>query len=218
MSAETGLFFGYCRVSTEEQADSRNGLEAQRAAIDAEVKRRGWTVEHYADEGVSGKYINGNLREVLQLLASGQGDGLIVAKLDRLARSVVHAANIIEGAQAQGWSLVVLDLSLDLTTAAGRMMARTVVNFAEYERELISERTKAGLAAKKQRGEPIGRPRLAKPAVVRRIVHARETGLSFAKIATALAGDGILSPAGRPTWQSSTVRRIFQSATPSEEN
>lgn len=168
MSAETGLFFGYCRVSTEEQADSRNGLEAQRAAIDAEVGRRGWTVEHYADEGVSGKYINGDLREVLQLLASGQGEGLIVAKLDRLARSVVHAANIIENAQAQGWSLVVLDLSLDLTTAAGRLMARTVVNFAEYERELISERTKAGLAAKKQRGEPIGRPRLAKPAVVRR--------------------------------------------------
>ena len=83
-TADHRLFFGYCRVSTEEQADSRNGLEAQRAAIDAEPKRRDWTVEHYADEGASGKYINGNLREVLQLLASGQGDGLIVAKLDRL--------------------------------------------------------------------------------------------------------------------------------------
>ncbi|WP_342751302.1 recombinase family protein [Mycolicibacterium hodleri] len=66
-----------------------------------------------------------------------------------------------------------LDLSLDLTTAAGRMMARTVVNFAEYERKLISERTKAGLAAKKARGESIGRPRLAKPGVVRRIVMYR---------------------------------------------
>ena len=155
------LFFGYTWVSTEEQADKRNGLEAQRAAIDAEAERRGWDVEHYADEGASGNYINGNLREVLHLLASGQGDGLIVARLDRLARSVVDAANIIEDAQTQGWSLVVLDLSLDLTTAAGRMMARTVVSFAEYERELISERTKAGLAAKKRRGEPIGRPRLA---------------------------------------------------------
>src|SRR3954466_3754070 len=108
------LLFGYSRVSTEEQADSRNGLEAQRAAIDAEAERRGWAVEHYADEGASGKYINGGLREVLQLLASGQGDGLIVAKLDRLARSVVHAANIIQDAQDQGWSLVVLDINLDL--------------------------------------------------------------------------------------------------------
>jgi DNA invertase Pin-like site-specific DNA recombinase len=213
MGTADRLFFGYARCSTEEQADSRNGLEAQRAAIDAEAKRRGWAVEHYADEGASGKYINGNLRHVLHFLASGQGDGLIVAKLDRLARSVVHAANIIESAQAQGWSLVVLDLNLDLTTAAGRMMARTVVNFAEYERELISERTKAGLAAKKRRGEPIGRPRLAKPGVVRRIVLDRNTGLSFGAIAKALEAEGILSPAGRPTWQTSTVRRIYQSAT-----
>ena len=156
---ESKLFFGYSRVSTDEQAGSRNGLEAQRSAIDAEAARRGWTVEHYADEGVSGRYINAHLQQALQLLASGQGDGLIVAKLDRLARSIVHAANIIDAAQAQGWSLVVLDINLDLSTAAGRMMARTVVNFAEYERELISERTKAGLAAKKARGERIGRPK-----------------------------------------------------------
>ena len=58
------------------------------------------------------------------------------------------------------------------------MMARTVVSFAEYERELISERTKAGLAAKKRRGEPIGRPRLAQPGVVRRIVMDRNAGLT----------------------------------------
>lgn len=216
-NADDAVFFAYSRVSTEEQAESRNGLEAQRSTMDAEAERRGWTVEHYADEGASGKYINTNLQEVLQLLASGQGDGLIVAKLDRLARSVVHAANIIEDAQRQGWSLVVLDLNLDLTTAAGRMMARTVVNFAEYERELISERTKAGLAAKKARNEPIGRPRLAKPGVVRRIVMDRNAGLSFAKIATALEAEGILSPAGRSNWQSSTVRRIYQSATAAAE-
>lgn len=140
----------------------------------------------------------------------------MVAKLDRLARSVVHAANIIESAEAQSWSLVVLDLNLDLSTAAGRMMARTVVNFAEYERELISERTKAGLAAKRARGERLGRPRVAPAAVVRRIVQARNTGLSFAKVAAALESDGILSPLGNPTWQVSTVRRIYASATASE--
>jgi DNA invertase Pin-like site-specific DNA recombinase len=216
-NADEKLFFGYTRCSTQEQAESRNGLESQRSAIDAEADRRGWGVEHFADEGGSGKNINLNLREVLQLLASGQGDGLIVAKLDRLARSVVHAANIIENAEKQGWSLVVLDLSLDLTTAAGRMMARTVVNFAEYERELISERTKAGLAAKKARGESIGRPRLAKPGVVRRIVMDRNAGLSFATIATALEAEDILSPAGLPNWQSSTVRRIYQAASATAE-
>lgn len=211
------LMFGYTRVSTEDQADKRNGLEAQRAAIDAEAEWRGWDVEHFADEGGSGKHINPKLAEVLELLAMGQGEGLIVAKLDRLSRSIIHAATIIECAQKQGWSLVLLDLGVDLTTAAGRMFAMNLVNYAQYERELISERTKVALAAKRARGERIGRPRLAKPGVVRRIVMDRNAGLSFARIANALEAEGILSPAGLPTWQSSTVRRIYQSATVTTE-
>jgi DNA invertase Pin-like site-specific DNA recombinase len=211
------LMFGYSRVSTEEQAEKRNGLESQRATIDAEAERRGWALEHYTDAGVTGKVIGPQLREVLEPLAFGQGDGLVVAKLDRLSRSIVNAVHIIEAATAQGWSLVVLDLGVDLTTAAGRMVAMNLVNFAQYERELISERTKAGLAAKRARGERLGRPRLAKPGVVRRIVLDRNSGLSFAKIATALEVEGILSPAGRRNWQPSTVRRIYASATAATE-
>ena len=211
------LFFSYTRVSTEEQALSRNGLEAQRASIDAEADRRGWSMEHYTDAGVTGKVIGPQLREVLQLLASRQGDGLVVAKLDRLSRSIVNAAHIIEAAQAQGWSLVVLDLGVDLTTAAGRMVAMNLVNFAQYERELISERTSAALAAKRARVEPIGRKPRAEASVVRRIVKARNNGDSFAKIATALEHEGIRSPEGRPNWQASTVRRIYNRATAATE-
>jgi DNA invertase Pin-like site-specific DNA recombinase len=207
------LMFGYTRVSTDEQVLSRNGLEAQHETIAAESTRRGWDAEYFSDEGVSGKAIGPKLQEVLQLLASGQGDGLVVAKLDRLSRSIVNAANIIESAQAQGWSLVILDLGVDLTTAAGRMMAMNLVNFAQYERELISERTKAALAAKKRRGERIGRPRVVKPTVVRRIVEARNAGLTYDAIAMALADAKILSPLGKPTWQPSSVRRIYTSAT-----
>jgi DNA invertase Pin-like site-specific DNA recombinase len=212
MAESTVLMLGYSRVSTEEQANSRNGLEAQRHAIDTEAERRGWTVEHYTDEGVSGKIVGPRLLEVLQLLASGQADGLVVSKLDRLSRSIINAATVIENAQKQGWCLVVLDMDLDLTTAAGRLIARQLVSFAEYERELIGERTKAALAAKKARGERIGRPRLAKPGVVRRVVMDRDAGLSFDRIARALEAEGILSPAGRPTWQASTVRRIYNAA------
>ena len=204
---------GYTRVSTEEQADSRNGLEAQRETLRLEASRRGWDMEYFSDEGVSGKWVGPQLQEALQELASGQAHGLVVAKLDRLSRSIVNAANIIEAAQAQGWSLVILDLGVDLTTAAGRMVAMNLVNFAQYERELISERTKAALAAKKRRGERIGRPRVASPAVVRRIVAQRNSGSTYDAIAAALVADGILSPLGKPTWQPSTVRRIYASAT-----
>jgi DNA invertase Pin-like site-specific DNA recombinase len=206
------LMFGYTRVSTDEQVTGY-GLDAQRNAIDTHSARRGWAVEHFADEGVSGKVVGPQLQEVLQLLASGQGDGLVVAKLDRLSRSIVNAGNIIESAQAQGWSLVILDLGVDLTTAAGRMQAMMLVNFAQYERELISERTKAALAAKKLKGERIGRPRAVSPNVVRRIVQARNAGKSYDAIAQTLTEAGVLSPLGRPMWQPSTVRRIYTSAT-----
>jgi DNA invertase Pin-like site-specific DNA recombinase len=212
-TSATPLMLGYTRVSTEEQANSGNGLEAQRAAINAEAARRGWTVEHYSDEGVSGKIVGPQLLEALQLLASGQADGLVVAKLDRLSRSIINAANMIEAAQKQGWSLVVLDMNLDLTTAAGRMMAGQLMLFAQYERELIGERTSVALAAKKARGERVGRPSMATPSVVRRIVMDRQAGLSFDRIARTLTAEGVLSPAGRPTWQPSTARRIYQSAT-----
>lgn len=207
------LMLGYTRVSTEEQAGSRNGIEAQSETIRLEAARRGWSVEYFSDEAVSGKLVGPSLQEALQLLASGQASGLVVAKLDRLSRSIVNAANIIEAAQAQGWSLVILDLGVDLTTAAGRMVAMNLVNFAQYERELISERTKAALAAKKRRGEHIGRPRVANPAVVRRIVAERDAGSTYDAVAAALTAEGIFSPLGKPTWQPSTVRRIYASAT-----
>ena len=211
------LMFAYTRVSTEEQALTRNGLDAQRAAIEAEAQRRGWDVEHFADEGASGKYINANLREVLQLLASGQGDGLVVAKMDRLARSIINAADVIERASDQGWNLVVLDLGVDLTTAAGEAMAHMLAVFAQFERRLISERTKAALAARKQRGERNGRRSQAPPGVVRRIVMDRNAGLTYDRIARALSTEGILSPLGKTTWQPSTVRRIYQSAMATSE-
>lgn len=206
------LMFGYTRVSTDDQVNGY-GLDAQRDTIDNQATRRSWTVEHFADEGVSGKSIGPKLQEVLQLLASGQGDGLVVANLDRLSRSIVNASNIIEAAQRQGWSLAILDLGVDLTTAAGRMQAMMLVNFAQYERELIGERTRSALAAKKRRGEPIGRPRVASPSVVRKIVKLRDAGNTYDAIASKLTADKVLSPLGKPRWQPSTVRRIYNSAT-----
>lgn len=204
----------YIRVSTEEQQRSGLGVEAQEAAVKAECERRGWTYELFRDLGCSGKYVNPELRRGLDMLASGQFDGLMVAKLDRLARSVRHASAIIDSAITQGWALVVLDNALDLTTPGGRAMANMLATFAELERDLIATRTREALAARKARGLPLGRRTAIPPAVLRRIVLTRdEQGHSFGRIAADLMDDGVLSPTGLPEWHESTVRRAYRSAT-----
>lgn len=209
----TKHMLGYIRVSTEEQHRSGLGIEAQEAAIAGECERRGWTYELFRDLGCSGKHVNPELRRGLDMLSTGQFDGLMVAKLDRLARSVRHASAIIDSAITQGWALVVLDNALDLTTPGGRAMANMLATFAELERDLIASRTREALAARKARGEHNGR-RTAIPApVLRRIVVSREEeAQSFGRIAADLTAEGLLSPTGNPEWQESTVRRAYASA------
>jgi DNA invertase Pin-like site-specific DNA recombinase len=92
MSDRAYSVVGYIRVSTAEQADSGAGLEAQRAAITAEAERRGWQLVHvFEDAGASGKSLSGRqgLQEALQAVEEGQAQALVVAKLDRLSRSLL---------------------------------------------------------------------------------------------------------------------------------
>ena len=206
-------YLGYSRVSTTEQADSGLGLAAQEAAIRAEAARRGATVELVTDAGLSGKQVNPALVGALDRLRARQADGLIVAKVDRLARSVRHAADVLAAAQKQGWNLVVLDLAVELSTPQGRAMAQMLSVFAELERELIGARTREALAAKVARGEPVGRRSAVPAGVLRRIVAARTTGASFRAIAADLTAEGVPSPTGLGTWQESTVRRAHAGAT-----
>lgn len=203
---------GYVRVSTEEQANSGLGIEAQTEAITTACANRGWTVEVVADLGRSGKQVNPELRRALDLLSSRQADGLVVAKLDRLARSVRHASAIIDDAQRQGWDLVVLDNAIDLTTPGGRAMANMLATFAELERELISTRTKDALAARRARGEDNGRKSAIPAGLLRRIVLSRDAGASFTRIARELTTESYLSPTGLPVWHESTVRRAYATA------
>lgn len=203
---------GYVRVSTEKQERSGLGVEAQIEAIHRECERRGWTVEIFADLGCSGKHVNPELRRALDLLDSGQADGLVVAKLDRLVRSVRHASAIIDDAQEQGWSLIVLDNALDLTTPGGRAMANMLATFADLERDLISTRTKEALAARARRGDHNGRKTAIPAGLLRRIVLSRNAGASFGRIARELTAERYLSPTGLPDWHESTVRRAYASA------
>jgi DNA invertase Pin-like site-specific DNA recombinase len=145
---------GYARVSTLEQADSRAGLEAQRRAVEAECERRGWElVEVVEDAGYSAKDLRRpGIRSALEALERHQADGLVVAKLDRLSRSMIDFTALMGLARRQSWALVALDCAVDTTTPAGEAMANVLATFAQFERRLIGQRTREALEQKRAQG------------------------------------------------------------------
>lgn len=199
---------GYVRVSTEEQGDSGAGLEAQRRAIAAECERRGWTLlEVVEDAGFSAKDLKRpGIQEALRVLEEGDAKALVAAKLDRLSRSMIDFTALMATAQRQGWALVALDCAVDTTTPAGEAMANVLATFAQFERRLISQRTREALAVKRSQGVRLGRPSAMPKKVVNRIRRERAAGRTFAAIADRLNADGVATAQGGASWHPSTVR------------
>jgi DNA invertase Pin-like site-specific DNA recombinase len=199
---------GYVRVSTEEQGDSGAGLEAQRRAIAAECERRGWELlEVVEDAGFSAKDLKRpGIQEALRVLREGDAKALVAAKLDRLSRSMIDFTALMATAQKQGWALVALDCAVDTTTPAGEAMAHVLATFAQFERRLISQRTREALAVKRSQGVRLGRPTTMPPDVVRRIKRERAKGKSLAAIADGLNADGVPTAQGGTRWYPATVR------------
>jgi len=135
---------------------------------------------------------------------------LVVAKLDRLSRSLVDFAGLMERASREGWALVSLDLGVDTSTPQGEMLANVMASFAQFERRLIAERTKAALAALKARGVRLGRPRVLPDAVVDRIAEMSATGLGLRVIARTLNDDGTPTANGGLCWHPSTVAVVLR--------
>jgi DNA invertase Pin-like site-specific DNA recombinase len=206
---------GYVRVSTDEQVDSGAGLEAQRAAISTECERRRIKLVRIAeDAGISGKSLNGRqgLQDALSAIEGGEADGLIVAKLDRLSRSLLDFAELMERSRRKGWTLVALDLGVDTSTPQGELLASVLATFAQFERRLIGQRTKDALAIKRAQGVRLGRPRTL-PAKVRRRIHTdREKGMSLSAIARQLNEDNVATAQGGARWWPSTVRAVLEAA------
>ena len=96
------------------------------------------------DDGFSAKDLNRpGITEALEMLREGTAEALVVAKLDRVSRSVYDLAGLMKRSQDEGWGLVVLDLGLDSTTPAGRLTGHVMAAVAEWERDAIRTRTRS---------------------------------------------------------------------------
>lgn len=191
---------GYLRVST---TDQDYGIEVQRAAIEAEALRRDWRVHWVIDHGETGKNADRpGLLQALAMLDRGEADALVVSKLDRLSRSVVDFGQILQratrprGRKVKPWGLVALDVGIDMTQPTGRLVAHILIAVAEWEGDIISERTRAGLAQAKARGVQIGAVSQMDPKVVTRMRRLRSRGWSYARIALHLNAQGVPTPRG----------------------
>jgi DNA invertase Pin-like site-specific DNA recombinase len=217
---------GYARVSTQEQRDSGAGLAAQRAAIVAEADRRGWElVDLVEDGGFSGRDLRRPaLASAMGILARREARALVVAKLDRLSRSMLDFASIMATADKEHWAIITLDCAIDTTTPAGEAMANVILVFAQFERRLIQQRTSDALRQLRSEGRvygpvPYGFRRdggalIAEPTqqrVVRRIQRLRESGHSYRRIADALNRSGVPASSGG-VWWAMTVRGVERTA------
>ena len=216
----------YIRVSSEEQADSGLGLEAQRQRIAAYCAMKGLNLaEVFEDPAISAGKPLASRPAGSRLLAAAKKSKavVVVAKLDRLFRSVADAASVIDDFDKKGIQLVAIAEGFDTTNPYGRAMAQMASVFAELERAMIRERTRSAMSVKRSRGErisghaPFGSDfgaggKLVENAREQRIIarmrRLRAEGLSYRGIAVRLDGEGILPKRGK-RWIHTTVKSIL---------
>ena len=170
--------FAYARVSTVEQV-----TENQRE----QIARAGYTIrpKFFIEEQVSGSVPAAQRPGFQRLLdRMDEGDTLVVTKLDRIGRDSIDVQQTVERFQREGIRLVVLQLgNLDLTSSAGALMVKMLAAVADFERDLIIERTQAGQARARAAGTHMGRPAKTTPDQQRAIREALAAGATVSSMA-----------------------------------
>jgi DNA invertase Pin-like site-specific DNA recombinase len=198
---------GYVRVSTEEQSASGLGMLAQEAKIREYSERHGHELVLHRDEGSSGKSLEREgLMECLEVIANGDAGGLVVARLDRLTRSLLDFARLLEWFRTADAALVALDVDVDTSTPGGRLIAGVFAVVAEWEREMISQRTKDGLAQAPKRNQGSVAD---EPALHHRMLELRREGLTYAEICQVLEAERWPTLRGGRAWRPSNLQSVL---------
>jgi len=221
-------FVAYYRVSTDRQGKSGLGLDAQRAAVAKYVAGIGGIVAAEFEEVESGKRNDRPQLAAALAACRARRAALVIAKLDRLARNARFLLHVVEGTGEAG--VVFCDLPSVPPGPVGKFLLTQMAAVAELEAGLISQRTRAALAAAKARGTRLGNPQLrsgapeharaaaaAKSAQARAraadvlpyLEAARRAGAhTLYELAAALTNRGVPTPAGRSNWRPEQVRRV----------
>lgn len=203
----------YLRVSTSEQADSGLGLAAHEATLRQIGEAKGWTIVRWCvDAGATGKDLHRpGLDEALTAVTAGEADALAVAKLDRLSRSLVDFAHLLEKSRKEKWAFIAIDLNVDTSTPTGELLANVMMSVAQWERRTIGLRTSEALQAKKRAGYRLGRPVVVSPGTRASIGGWWAAGCTAAAVAGHLNRAGVPTAHGGDRWYASSVRAVVRS-------
>jgi DNA invertase Pin-like site-specific DNA recombinase len=222
---------GYVRVSTDQQADEGVSLDAQRAKLtsyahtfDLEL------VEIFEDAGLSAKSLQRpGLQRALAILDSGNADGLLITKLDRLTRSVRDLGSLLEHYFEKRFALLSVFDSIDTRTAVGRLMLHLLSAVSQWERETTAERTRDALAQIRTEGVTLGGEEFGwrrsdrcddhgrriwedaadESATIDRIGALRAEGCTIPQIIATLEAEGRATKRGG-RWHPTTIKRILR--------
>jgi DNA invertase Pin-like site-specific DNA recombinase/peptidoglycan hydrolase-like protein with peptidoglycan-binding domain len=198
---------GYVSVPHDRPLEAEAGLQAQ--AIEAACAARDWAFIGGVREAepAHGKGLERQgLTHALARLEGGDADCLIVTELARLTRSAAELGELLDRLGRARVRLVVLDLEIDTHTNSGQLVAKALAAVSAWERERLSQRTRKGLAAARQRG-PLGRPAVSdRPELVERITTMRASGMTLQAIADALNAQGEPTVRGGTHWRPSSVQ------------
>lgn len=172
----------YARVSTHNGQDPH----MQTRELREYCKRRGWEITgEYVDAGISGsKEHRPQLDALIAACRKRRVDAVVVYRYDRFARSLRQLVNALEEFRSLGIEFISLHEGVDTSTPNGRLVFGIFASIAEFERELIRDRVKSGIAAARSRGKRLGRPRVSVDAA--RIATLRASGRSWPQIAAEL--------------------------------
>ena len=211
----------YVRVSTAEQAREGWSLTVQRKRVRAYCDARGWRLAKvYADEGVSSATRRPAFEQMVAAVLTDGVDAIVAMKLDRLGRSAAGLLSLYERLERKGVRIVTIEDGIDTSTANGRLMRTILAALAEWERDVIRDRTRTGVRAAMDDGRRVGQPpfgcavrdgRLVEHTdeqrILRQIRSRHSAGASLAAIARELNAAAILPRRGR--WHPTTVARAL---------